>query len=93
MDNEINRLIQDNRKTLDALENMMKKNAPINISDSIAFLKKYRKPIGTFSKCKSFLPLGVYIEGWLLPTNLYDVIEVYADSRLVGYAKTGIERK
>ena len=56
-------------------------------------LKNSKLVFGGVSKIINFLPIGLYLEGWLLPCNNYDVIEIYSGNKYLGQATTGIVRK
>lgn len=55
-------------------------------------LKNSKLIFGGVHKVHNFLPVGIYIEGWFLPRNNYDCIEIYSGSRFIGNAELGILR-
>lgn len=77
------------RKVYDFL---VTKNPGIMEDAAFATLRGSEKVFGGVGKCESFLPLGIYIEGWLLPRNNYDIIEIYCKGNFLGYANLGVNR-
>ncbi len=55
-------------------------------------LKNSKLVFGGVHKVHNFLPVGIYIEGWFLPRNNYDCIEIYSGSKFIGKAALGILR-
>lgn len=68
----INKLAGTNRELVESL--------------SVTWLKNSKMIVGGLAKCHTFLPLGIYIEGWLFPTNRYDAIEIFSGNKFIANA-------